>query len=179
MIQARRAFYEVYRRPAYTVAAVFSMLVAAALLAWGAQVIAVFPEGGLYLNTGPVTVFGLIAAAALLGLTVPLHVFGWRRASRAAAASQGVGVLGAIFGIGSLSCCAPLLLPGLLSLIGFSGSTLLALNLRLHQLRVPLTVLAIAFLLVSLWMALRNVAAVCRIAVHRPASGAGSGVPAA
>lgn len=31
------------------------------------------------------------------------------------------------------------LLPGILSLLGFSGSSLLALNLHLHRLRLPLT----------------------------------------
>lgn len=51
----------------------------------------------------------------------------------------------------------------MLSLFGFSGTTLLALNLRLHQLRLPLTALALAFLLVSLAIGVRNVRQTCLV----------------
>jgi len=76
-------------------------------------------------------------------------------------------MVGAVFTVGSLSCCAPLLVPGVLSLVGFSGASLLVLNLRLYQLRVPLTVIAIVFLLASLGMGLQQVTRSCRIAPNR------------
>ncbi len=92
--------------------------------------------------------------------SLPLHWFAWRR-SAGMATAQGMGLLGTLFSIGSLSCCAPLMLPGLLGLRGFSGTSLLALNLRLHQFRLPLTVLALAFLGLSFSMGLANVTRSC------------------
>ncbi len=134
----------------------------ATLLAWSSQIVTVFPQGGLFLDVDAVTLVAIALAAGLMGLTLTLHWYTWRRA-RAVAPASGIGVVGTLLSVGSLSCCAPLLLPALLSLLGFSGSTLLAFNLRLHQLRLPLTALAIAFLLVSLWIGLRNVTRSCRI----------------
>ncbi len=175
---ARHALHEVYRRPAYLAAAIAIASLSAGILVWSGQVVAVFPQGGLFLNADPFTLMGLGVAALLLGITIPLHWFAWRR-SAGAAAAQGVGGLGALFSVGSLSCCAPLLLPGILSLLGFSGTSLLALNLRLHQLRLPLTALAVSFLLLSLWMAVRNVARSCALPARRRASSGDSPLPAA
>lgn len=146
----------------YRLAALVLGLGAAGLLAWSGQVISLFPGGEVFLNADGWTVAALAGASVLLGVTVPLHWYGWRRAQGTAAA-QGMGALGALFSVGALSCCAPLLLPGLLSLLGFSGTTLLSLNLRLHQWRLPLTLAALAFLLLSLWMAQRNVARSCAL----------------
>jgi len=162
MMQPVHALGEVFNRPAYTASAVAVALLSAALLAWSGQVVTVFPEGGIFVDAGAFTLVGLGLAALLLGVTLPLHWYAWRRSRRAAAAG-GIGALGAVFSVGSLSCCAPLLVPGVLSLFGFSGSSLLALNLRLHQLRLPLSLLAIDFLLLSLWIGLRNVAFICRL----------------
>jgi len=173
------ALREVFGRPAYTAAAVAVALLSAVLLAWSGQLVTVFPEGGIFVDAGALTLAGLGLAALLLGLTFPLHWYAWRRSRRAAAAGS-IGGLGAVFSLGSLSCCAPLLIPGVLSLIGFSGTSLLALNLRLHQLRLPLTLLAIAFLLVSLWIGLRNVTLSCRLApIGRRHEDRGPHIPAA
>ncbi len=160
------ALREVYRRPGYVSAAVLIALVSAALLAWSGQIITVFPQGGLFIEADRWTVVGVTGAALLLGLTIPLHWFAWRR-SAGAAAAQGIGALGALFSIGSLSCCAPLLLPGVLGLFGFSGTSLLALNLRLHQFRLPLTLVALAFLVLSLLMGLANVTRSCSLPARR------------
>jgi hypothetical protein len=157
---------EVFGRPAYAASAVAIALLSAALLAWSGQVVTVFPEGGVFVDADVLTITGLGLAALLLGVTFPLHWYAWRRSRRAARAG-GIGALGAVFSVGSLSCCAPLLVPGALSLLGFSGSSLLALNLRLHQLRLPLTLLAIAFLVLSVWIGLRDVAFSCRLAPSR------------
>jgi len=154
---------EVYRQRTYKFAAIMVAAGMAILLGWSSQIVTVFPEGGLFLDVDAFTLVGIALAASLLGITLPLHWFAWRR-TRVVAPASGLGLVGTLFSVGSLSCCAPLLLPGVLSLLGFSGSTLLAFNLRLHQLRVPLTALAVAFLLVSLWIGLRNVTRSCRIA---------------
>ncbi len=154
------ALREVYHRPGYLAAAVILALASAALLAWSSQVVTVFPQGGVFIDADAWTVVGLGGAALLLGVTLPLHWFAWRR-SAGTAAAQGMGVLGTLFSVGSLSCCAPLLLPGLLGLLGFSGTSLLALNLHLHQFRLPLTVLALAFLALSFSMGVANVTRSC------------------
>ena len=155
-------FSDVYRQPGYALAAVLITIGFAALLTWSGQVITFFPQGGIFIDADGLTALGIVGTALLLGLTLPLHWFAWRRSMRAAAA-QGIGALGALFSVGALSCCAPLLLPGMLGLFGFSGTALLALNLRLHQLRLPLTALALAFLVVSFTVGVRNVRLSCRV----------------
>lgn len=160
---AKDSFVEVYRQRTYQLAAVIGAVAMAILLVWSSQTVTVFPEGGLFLDVDVVTLVSIALAASLMGITLPLHWFAWRR-TRVVAPATGLGLVGTLFSVGSVSCCAPLLLPGVLSLLGFSGSTLLAFNVRLHQLRVSLTALAIAFLLVSLWIGLRNVTRSCRIA---------------
>jgi hypothetical protein len=178
-MQPIRALREVFNRPAYAASALSVALLSAALLAWSGQIVTVFPEGGIFVDAGVLTIVGLGLAALLLGVTFPLHWYAWRRSRRAATAG-GIGALGAVFSVGSLSCCAPLLVPAVLSLLGFSGTSLLALNLRLHQLRLPLTLLAIGFLLVSLWIGLRNVTLSCRIApIRRVDEDRGPHLPAA
>ena len=160
---ARDSFMEVYRQRTYQLAAIIGAVAMVIVLVWSSQIVTVFPQGGLFLDVDALTLVSIALAASLLGITLPLHWFAWRRA-RGVAPASGLGVVGTLFSLGSLSCCAPLLLPGLLSLLGFSGSTLLAFNVRLHQLRLPLSALAIAFLMLSLWIGLRNVTRSCRIA---------------
>jgi hypothetical protein len=162
MMVTRDSFVEVYRQRRYPAAAIAGAAAMAVLLAWSGQIVTLFPQGGLFLEADALTLVGVALAAGLVGVTIPLHWYAWRRA-RAVAPASGIGLVGTLFSAGSLSCCAPLLLPGVLSLLGFSRSTLLALNVRLHQLRLALTALAIAFLLVSLWIGLRNVTRSCRI----------------
>jgi len=153
---------EVYRQRTYQLAAIGGASGMAILLVWSSQIVTVFPQGGLFFDVDVLTLVSMAIAAGLMGITLPLHWFAWRR-TRVVAPASGLGLVGTLFSVGSLSCCAPLLLPGMLSLLGFSGSALLAFNVRLHQLRFPLTALAIAFLLVSLWIGLRNVTRSCRI----------------
>ena len=152
----------VYETPRYRVAAVLLFVASLAVLAWSGQVITYFPEGGFFVDVDRITAAGLVVTSLLVGLTYPLHWFAWCKAQQSAA-GQGIGAIGAVLGIGSMSCCAPLLLPGLLSLAGFSGASLLSLNLRLHQLRLPLVALAVVFLAISLWAGGRNVMAACRV----------------
>lgn len=159
---AKDSLVEVYRQRSYQLAAIISAATMIILLAWSSQIVTVFPRGGLFVDADALTLASIAVAAGLMGVTLPLHWYAWRR-SRVVAPASGIGLIGTLFSVGSLSCCAPLLLPAVLSLLGFSGSTLLAFNLRLHQLRLPLTALAIAFLLVSLGIGLRNVTRSCRI----------------
>jgi hypothetical protein len=156
---ALAAAREVYRDPWLVVTGGAIALLTALLLTWSGQVVTFFREGGLFVDADAFTVAGILLIAVLLGFTAPLHWYMWRRAR--ASAGQGLSAVGAVLGIGSMSCCAPLLLPGLLSLVGVSGTSLLALNLRLHQLRLPLLALSVGLLLVSLAAGLRGVSRSC------------------
>ena len=128
---------EVYRQRTYQLAAIIGAAGMAILLVWSSQIVTVFPQGGLFLDVDALTLSSMALAAVLMGITLPLHWFTWRR-TRVVAPASGLGVVGTLFSVGSLSCCAPLLLPGVLSLLGFSGSALLAFNVRVHQLRLIL-----------------------------------------
>ena len=154
------ALCEVYRRIPYVVAALMITLAVMSFLVWSANIITVFPTGGLFINADLFTVVAVVATALLLGLSIPLHWYAWRRAV-ASARGRGISALAALFSVGALSCCAPLLLPGVLSIIGVSGTTILSLNLRLHQYRLPLLALAVALLIVSLGTGARGVVRAC------------------
>ena len=60
----------------------------------------------------------IIILALLFGLLLPLQVAAVAKARSAAGTITG-GVLGTVFGVLSMSCCAPLILPALLSFVGF------------------------------------------------------------
>jgi hypothetical protein len=59
-------------------------------------------------------------------------------------------VLGVLIGTASMSCCAPVILPTLLSLVGFSGTAILSVNLTIHRFFVPLALLAALLLAYSI-----------------------------
>jgi len=98
----------------------------------------------------------------LMGLVLPVQIFAVRRAAWGAR-QGGTGLLGFLAGLGSLTCCSPLLLPALLSFVGFSGSALLSLNVTLYRYFGPLAVLSTALLLGSLVLAARDVTRACTL----------------
>ncbi|MGH2409467.1 MAG: hypothetical protein ACRDGS_03755, partial [Chloroflexota bacterium] len=97
----------------------------------------------------------------LMGVVLPLQVFALRRAAWGIR-QGGAGVVGFIAGLGSLSCCSPLILPAILSFAGFSGTSLLTMNYTLYRYFMPLAVLSMAFLLLSLLFAARDVTRACQ-----------------
>src|SRR6266852_1772324 len=107
-MQVRVALAEVFGKASYRIAGSLIAMVAVLVLAWSGQVATLFPEGGLYLNADVWILLGLGAAAILIGLTVPMHWFAWRR-SALTVGGKGTGALGLLFSVGSMSCCAPLL----------------------------------------------------------------------
>ncbi|MGH7750447.1 MAG: hypothetical protein ACREQ5_37590, partial [Candidatus Dormibacteria bacterium] len=74
--------------------------------------------------------------------------------------------------IAAMSCCSPLLIPAVAALLGASGTSLLALNLRLHAWFVPMTLVALTVLLLSAALAVRDLASGCSLG---PEEGAGIG----
>jgi len=63
-------------------------------------------------------------------MLVPLQVAAITKA-RAASRAAG-GILGSVIAVAGVSCCRPLLLPAILSFVGFSGTALLGFNLALR-----------------------------------------------
>ena len=103
---ARDSFMEVYRQRTYQLAAIIGAAGMAILLVWSSQIVTVFPQGGLFLDVDALTLSSMALAAVLMGITLPLHWFAWRR-TRVVAPASGLGVVGTLFSVGSLSCCAP------------------------------------------------------------------------
>lgn len=153
------AFRLVYRHPAYIALAVVLWLAVSVLYLWESQVLIVGASGvSLFLQP-------VFAAVALLiglafGLTIPMQIFAYRLAV-ATAAGLGRPVTGLIVGTASMTCCAPLLLPSLLSLLGFSGTTLLGLNNQLHRYFPVLVTLSVVLLSYSIASVVRSLGAGC------------------
>lgn len=134
----------VYGQRRYAVASLLLFPLLAIFYAWAAQVLLVGPQGlSLLLEPDVITV--IVVLAFVFAVTVPLQVYAARVAA-AGARQVGGTILGVLTGTASMSCCAPVLLPAVLSLIGFSGTTILSVNLTIHRYFVPLAVLGIILL---------------------------------
>ena len=72
-------------------------------------------------------------------------------------------VLGFLVGGVSISCCTPVLLPALLSLVGFSGTSILSVNLTVHRYFVPLALLGTMLLILSLASTADSLSSTCAL----------------
>jgi hypothetical protein len=135
------------------------------LLTWSGGFLTYYASTGwdFYATTQEIgTVFTL---AVTFGMLLPLEVAAFAKA-RSAAAGAG-GLFGTIFGVLSLSCCAPLILPALLSFVGFSGMTLLQVNVTVHEWATPLSIASIGLMLVAIGLVSRTIAAACALPASR------------
>jgi hypothetical protein len=135
---------------------------AAGFLLWSGGAVTVFPEG-IYFSPKPMQTVALAAVSILLGILAPMQAAAVRQA-RALAGGGGT-LLGTLASVAGLSCCAPLLLPALLSFAGVSGTTLIFWNAAVSRYLVPLSVLAVSVLLFSLYAVSRSIAAACKLKV--------------
>jgi hypothetical protein len=157
-----------FERPWAYVVALGSAVGMAALLLWSSGLLVHYPSGWEVLATPPeLATMGVLSA--LFGLLVPLQVAALTKA-RSAAGTVG-GLAGAVTGILSLSCCAPLLIPALLSFVGFSGTALVRFNATVSQLAVPLTLGSIALMLGSIGLVSYTITGACKV----PMASAGRG----
>src|SRR5260370_25908086 len=104
MMVAKDSFIEVYRQRTSQLAAILGAAGMAILLVWSSQIVTVFPQGGIFLDVDALTLVSIALAAALMGITLPLHWYAWRR-SRVVAPASAMGLVGTLFSLGSLSCC--------------------------------------------------------------------------
>ena len=173
----------VYRERTYQAAAVVLGMLVAAVLSWAMQVVSYIPGSGLFWDVTLLRLLGVLTLAGSLGLLIPMQVYVLRKSKRGAAIMPGSlktqegreasfsrlrsfapglsGGMGAVLGIVCLTCCTPLLLPALLSLLGTSGSLILTLNTRLVQWSGPLFLGSLLFCGLTLFLLARNVTAPC------------------
>src|SRR5438876_5429987 len=121
----------VFTRRGYVIGAVLTTLLTAALYTYAGQIVTVFADGTLFVDLEPTRLAALAAVSLLMGLVLPVQVFAVRRAAWDKR-QGGTGLLGFVAALSS-PCCSPLILPAILSFAGFSGTSLLSLNVTLYH----------------------------------------------
>ena len=151
----------VYRRPSNVLMASTAFVAMAVFYLWSSQVLVISSHGIAIIVQLQFLAAGLIMAL-LFGLLVPLLVYA-ARLSSASTAQTGGTAFGALLGTASMTCCAPVLLPALLSLLGFSGATILGFNEMLNRFWLPLATAGIILLIYSLVSISRALELVCTV----------------
>ena len=149
-----------FARPWAYLVAVLAAIAMALLLVWGSGLLAYYPTGWVVI-ADPVEVTTLVVLSVLFGILVPLEVAALTKARSLVGVAGGLA--GTATGILSVSCCAPLLIPALLSFGGFSGTALVTFNLTVRDYLAPLAVLSVLLMAASIVLVARTVAAVCRV----------------
>jgi hypothetical protein len=130
-----------------------------ALLIWSGGFVVYYPSSGWDFYATTQETATIVVLSGLFGALLPLQVAAIAKA-RSAAGTTG-GVLGTLFGLASMSCCAPLIVPAVLSFVGFSGMTLLQVNITVHEWSTPLTLASIACMLAAIVLVSRTITAAC------------------
>jgi len=147
------------RRRAYPIA-LASGLAMLALLAWNSGGLRYYARTGWEFYAQPVELVSMLALAALFGMMVPLEVAAIRKVRATQSAASGLaGMVAAIAGV---SCCAPVLLPAVLSFVGFSGTALLGFNASVRRLAAPLELASVVLLVASIALVSRTLTAACQ-----------------
>jgi len=153
-----------FARPwAYALAAV-SVAGMALLLLWSSGLLVHYRTGWeVVASAQELLTVGVISL--LFGLLMPLEVAAVTKVRSAVGAAAGAA--GALTGILSVSCCAPLLIPSLLSFVGFSGTALVTFNLTVRDYMGPLALASIVLMVGSILLVARTVTAACALQPSR------------
>lgn len=149
----------VYRDPRNLLLGLISFTATAVFYLWSSQVLILSNHGVSYVPQMHFLAAALVIAL-LFGLLLPLQVRAVRLAA-ASAAQTGSTVLAVLTGTVSMTCCAPVILPSLLSLLGASGVTILGINNALARFWLPLATVSVILLLYALGAAVRSLSIVC------------------
>jgi hypothetical protein len=149
-----------FRRPWAYLLALGAALAMALLLVWGSGLLAHYPTGWVVI-ADPQEMATLVVLSVLFGVLVPLEVAALTKARSVAGVAGGLA--GTVTGILSVSCCAPFLIPTLLSFVGFSGTALVMFNLTVRDYLGPLAVLSVVLMALSVWLVARTITAVCKV----------------
>jgi hypothetical protein len=151
-----------FARPWAYVLALAAGLVMALLLVWGSGLLAHYPTGWVVIaDPGEMATVAILSV--LFGVLVPLEVAAITKARGLVGVAGGLA--GTVTGILSVSCCAPLLIPTLLSFVGFSGTTLVMFNVAVRDYMGPLAVLSLVFMALSIVLVARTITAVCKVSL--------------
>lgn len=134
---------------------------------WSSQVLLI-ANGSVSFLVEPPFIGTALLLAFLFGVTVPMQIYAIRLAASSAQQTSGT-VLGAVLGTASMTCCAPVIVPSLLSLLGFSGTTILGINGVLHRYWLPLAALGIILLAYSFFSVLQGMTRECALEPGRKA----------
>src|SRR5689334_9186954 len=115
----------------------------ALLLVWGSGLLAHYPTGWVVI-ADPEELATIAALSILFGILVPLEVAALTKARSVVGVAGGLA--GTVTGILSVSCCAPLLIPTLLSFVGFTGTALVAFNITVRDYLGPLAILSLVLM---------------------------------
>jgi hypothetical protein len=132
----------------------------ALLLLWSGEMLRRYPSGW-DLHVEPIRLLSILVLAALSGLLLPLQAAALAKARGVAGAAGGSA--GAALALLSVSCCAPFIVPAVLSFFGFSGVALLSFNAAVRQISTPLILLSICLMALSVVFVTRTLAAACRL----------------
>ncbi|MGH2442530.1 MAG: hypothetical protein ACRDFX_05150 [Chloroflexota bacterium] len=151
----------VFRNPWNVLLALVAFTGMAIFYLWSSQVLT-FTGRGIELVVQPEFTAAALVMAVLFAALIPLMVYSFRLAVASASQTGGT-VLGAVVGTASMTCCAPVLLPSVLSLFGVSGTSLLGINGVLSKYWLPLATLSIIFLLYSLYSVISGLNLECEL----------------
>jgi hypothetical protein len=151
----------VYSSRIYLTAAVALFVAVLVFYLWSAQVLIISGSGPAVL-VEPEVIGAAVLLAVLFAVSLPLQVYALRLALTGLHQTGGT-VLGLLVGGVSMSCCTPVLLPAVLSLIGFSGTSILSVNLTVHRYFVPLALLGAILLSYSVTSTAASLAGTCAV----------------
>jgi hypothetical protein len=148
------------RRSAYVLAAACGLAMFG-LLVWNTGGLNYYPASGWEFFATPTELASMLALSVLFGVLVPLQVAALTKARNALGAAGGVA--GTAMAVAGVSCCAPLLLPAVLSFIGFSGTTLLGFNASIRAFGPLLILASLVLMLASIGLVSRTITAACKL----------------
>jgi hypothetical protein len=149
-----------FERPRAYVIAVVAAIGMGALLVWGSGLLAHYPTGWVVI-ADPEEMATIASLSILFGMLVPLEIAALTKARNVVGVAGGLA--GTLTGILSVSCCAPLLIPTLLSFVGFTGTALVTFNITVRDYLGPLAILSLVFMAASIVLAARTVTAACKV----------------
>jgi len=160
MADIRLALAIGFARPRAYFLALAAAIGMAILLVWGSGLLAHYPTGWVVV-ADPEEMATVAALSILFGILVPLEVAALSKARSVVGVAGGLA--GTLTGILSVSCCAPLLIPTVLSFVGFTGTALVTFNITVRDYLGQLAVLSLLLMAASIVLVSRTVTAVCKI----------------
>lgn len=154
------AFKLVFSEKKYYLIAIVSAALLASFYLFAGQIIVFFPQG-IYIELSVVRISAVIILSILFGISMALTAFNLRKA-KISLKSGGTNFGGIISGLVTCGCCVPLL-PSLLVMFGFTGTSILSINTSLQKYLIPLVLFGIGALTISLKTTAESITKACEV----------------